>query len=45
MIKASRRETGMKNHIQETFFFFLPVCVGIFLKKKSISNIEKSFCS
>lgn len=35
MIKASRRETGMKNHIQEPFFFF-------FKKKISISSNEKS---
>lgn len=36
MIKASRRETGMKNHIPEPFFSFL-------LKKRSFSSNEKSF--
>lgn len=39
MIKASRRETAMKNHIQEPFF---PSLSYFSLRKASISD-EKSF--
>lgn len=40
MIKASRRETAMKNHIQEPFF---PSLYYFSLRKESISTDEKSF--